>query len=383
MNGKLTTILSLTLVFYCTFVARIIFSPLLPMVQKDLGLSHAASGAIFFWVSSGLFASSILSGVFSYIFSIRYLVYFSSFGIGLTLLSGIFISSLTSIYVVCVFIGFFAGFYLSGGIAIITSIVEKNYWGKALSIHELAPNLSFVSAPFIAEILIRFMHWRYVLIILGFLAILSGIIFLIFGQGGDSKAKGVAFSSLFNIVSRKEFWIMALLFGLCVGAAMGVFSMLPLFLVTEKGFVYKDANYLVGFSRLFAILAAFLSGIITDKIGFKKVIFFVVILASLCTILLAFSNKSLIPVFVLLQPFFAQGFFPAGFAALSHLSTQDERAMVVGLTIPVGVLIGAGGFPWIIGFVGDKISLKMGLLLVALIIGTGAMLIRSLKDKTA
>jgi len=380
MKGKLITILSLTFVFYSTFVARIIFGPLLPIVEKDLALSHAASGAIFFWVSSGLFVSSVLSGLFSYIFSIRYLVYFASFGIGLTLLTGIFIKSLTSIYVVCVFIGFFAGFYLSAGIAIITSIVEKKYWGKALSIHELAPNLSFVSAPFIAEILIRFMHWRYVLLVLGFLAILSGILFLIFGQGGDSKAKGVAFSSLFSILSRKQFWIMALLFGFCAGAAMGVFSMLPLFLVTEKGFVYKDANYLVGFSRLFAILAAFISGIITDKIGFKKVIFSVVVLASICTVLLAFSDKSLIPAFVLLQPFFAQGFFPAGFAALSHLSTQDERAMIVGLTIPIGVLIGAGGFPWIIGFVGDRLSLKMGLLVVALIIGTGALLVKALRE---
>lgn len=381
MKGKIIPILIMTFVFYCTFIGRIIFAPLLPIVVKDLGINYTASGAIFMWISLGMLISSVLSGILSYMMPIRNLVYGASFGVGITLISGFLIKDIVHIYVASFFIGFFAGLYLSAGIAIITSIVEKAYWGKAISIHELAPNLSFVSAPFIAELLLRFIHWRYVLFILGAFGILSGILFSIRGEGGKSRAEGKAGSSLVTILKRKEFWLVAFLFGMGVGSAMGVFSMLPLFLVEEKGLDYRGANYLVGFSRIFAIGAAFLSGFLTDRLGFKKVIFGVMCLASVSSVLLALTPKSLVFLLVILQPFFAQAFFPAGFSAISHLSDQEERAMVVGLTIPIAVLIGAGSFPWLMGFVGDRVSLKWGLILVGALVGMGTLLTKGLPEK--
>jgi NNP family nitrate/nitrite transporter-like MFS transporter len=42
-----------------------------------------------------------------------------------------------------VVLGFAAGFYLPSAIATITSLVDKRHWGKAIAIHELAPNLAF------------------------------------------------------------------------------------------------------------------------------------------------------------------------------------------------------------------------------------------------
>lgn len=381
MKGKIIPIFVLTFVFYCTFIGRIIFGPLLPVVIKELGITYTASGAIFMFVSIGMLISSILSGVLSYIMPIRNLVYLASFGVGISMCGGFFIQNIFHIYSACFFIGFFAGLYLSAGIAIITSIVEQKYWGKAISIHELAPNLSFVSAPFIAELLLRIISWRSVLLVLGLLGILSGILFLILGMGGEKSAEGKAASSLLSIVKRKEFWLMALLFGMGVGSAMGVFSMLPLFLVQEKGFEYRHANYLVGFSRMFAVGAAFLSGFLTDRLGYKRVIIGVMCLAGCSSVLLALMPQRFIFLMTILQPFFAQAFFPAGFSALAHLSHQEERAMIVGLTIPIGVLIGAGGFPWVMGFVGDQLSLKWGMVLVGVIVISGAFLSQKLSSK--
>ncbi len=381
MKGKLYVILILTFVFYCTFVARIIFAPLLPVVVKDLGLSYTLSGAIFMWVSLGLLISSVLSGILSYMLPLRVLVLGASFGVGTTLFAGFLIKGITHVYAISFSVGLFAGLYLSAGIAIITSIIDKPYWGKALSIHELAPNLSFVSAPFIAELLLRFVNWRSILFLIGLCGILSGFLFWWKGEGGEKRALGRAGASFVSILRRREFWLMAVLFGLGVGAAMGVFSMLPLFLVEQKGLGNREANYWVGFSRMFAVGAAFLSGYLTDRVGYKRVIFSVMCLAGISSVFLGILPRESLFIFVVLQPFFAQAFFPAGFSALSNMSDQQERAMMVGLTIPVGVLIGAGGFPWFIGFVGDRLSLKIGLIFVGILIASGALISTRLASK--
>ena len=51
------------------------------------------------------------------------------------------------LYLSLIIAGLSAGLYLPSGIAIVTDLVPKEHWGKALAIHELAPNLGFVTAP--------------------------------------------------------------------------------------------------------------------------------------------------------------------------------------------------------------------------------------------
>ena len=50
--------------------------------------------------------------------------------------------------------GMAAGLHLPSGISTLTELVNPRHWGKAISIHELAPNSSFVAAPLLAEVLL-------------------------------------------------------------------------------------------------------------------------------------------------------------------------------------------------------------------------------------
>ena len=44
-------------------------------------------------------------------------------------------------------LGLAAGLYMPSAIATITALVDQRHWGKAIAIHELAPNLAFFTGP--------------------------------------------------------------------------------------------------------------------------------------------------------------------------------------------------------------------------------------------
>ncbi len=378
LRRGLPTILLLTFVFFSTFMARIIMSPLLPVIEGDLKINHAQAGMIFFFLSGGILVSSIASGFISYLFNIRHLVYTSVFGVGVSIASVYLARGIGEIYLLAFFIGLFAGLYLSAGITIITSLVENKSWGKAISIHELAPNLSFITAPFFAELMVRQFHWKVAMLVLAAISLTSGVLFVLFGKGGDFKGKGAPLSFTLELIRMPRFWFLATAFGLGVGSAMGVFSMLPLFLVKERGMEYNSANYLVGISRTTPLISAFLSGILVDRIGVKKTMMAVFLLCSLSTLFLAMLTGIPLIIAVLVQPFFAQAFFPAGFAALSNIAGPEKRPMVVGLTIPFGVLIGSGLFPVLIGLMGDRFAMGIGLIIVGVFLAFGSLIAKRL-----
>ena len=51
--------------FFLNFTARVIFSPLLPIIEGEFDLDHAASGSFFLLISAGYFISILSSGFIS------------------------------------------------------------------------------------------------------------------------------------------------------------------------------------------------------------------------------------------------------------------------------------------------------------------------------
>src|SRR5215475_2649894 len=50
---QLGPVVFLTVLFLINFMARIILSPLLPTIEKELGISHGEAGSFFFLISTG------------------------------------------------------------------------------------------------------------------------------------------------------------------------------------------------------------------------------------------------------------------------------------------------------------------------------------------
>src|SRR5215475_7522879 len=50
---QLGPVVFLTVLFLINFLARVILSPLLPTIEKELGISHSGAGSFFFLISAG------------------------------------------------------------------------------------------------------------------------------------------------------------------------------------------------------------------------------------------------------------------------------------------------------------------------------------------
>ncbi|HPQ45161.1 MAG TPA: MFS transporter [Syntrophales bacterium] len=379
LRRHLGPIIFLTTIFFLNFIARIVLSPLIPTIEKDLSLSHGEAGSFFLFTTIGYFISLVCSGFVSSRISHRMTITVSSIVIGVVLVGVCFVETAWSM-VVCMFLlGLATGLYLPSGIATVTNLVDQHQWGKALAIHELAPNLGFVMAPLVAEMLMIWVSWRGVMVSIGLVSALSGICFIFFGRGGEFKGVKPNFDSIRNLLATPSFWVMAILFSLGISSTLGTFSMLPLYLVADHGIARVEANTLVAMSRVSTVVIVFFAGWASDRFGATKIINVVFIVTGVMTVLLGIANTSWIKPVILLQPVFAVCFFPAGFAMLSVIVPPQSRGLAVSFAVPIAFMVGAGITPTIIGFLGDADQFKLAFILLGASILLGGVLTRLVK----
>ena len=277
-------------------------------------------------------------------------------------------TSSTGMYLSLITAGLSAGFYLPSGIVIVTELVSREHWGRAMAFHELAPNLGFITAPLLAEALLRLLSWRGALAFMGSWSVLMGLVFFFFGQGGEHRGEAPRFSAMRSILTQRSFWTMAVFFTVSIGGSFGVYSMLPLFLVSERGMSREWANTLVSLSRTVAFLIIFLSGWITDRAGEKCAMVLFLTTTGLFILLIGMIQVPVMtPLLVVLQASSAACMFPVGFTMLSTLFPDSLRSLAVSLVIMIGYLIGGGAFPLGIGYIAEKLSFSWSFSLIGLL----------------
>ena len=378
-RSKIGPILLLSQIFLLNFLGRVILAPLLPTIERDLAVGHGEAGSLFLLISLGYFISLLGSGfVASWLMHYRTII-LSASAIGLALVAISFSDSQPGVLLGLFLLGLSAGLYLPSGISTLTSLVEPNQWGKAIAIHELAPNLGFVLAPLISAALLRWFSWRGILAVMGVASIAAGVAFARFGKGGRFPGAAPSAASFQNILTKPAFWVMTTLFSLGITGSLGVYAMLPLYLVAERGLDQYSANILVAISRVSGLGMAFLAGWATDRFGAKRIMAAVLILTGSMTVLLGVAKGYWIVIIVFLQPMLAVCFFPAGFAALSRIGPPSSRNVAVSLAIPLAFLIGAGSIPTGIGIIGDFANFALGFALVGGLILAGFFLTLTVK----
>ncbi len=376
---QLAPIIFLTVIFLLNFISRIELSPLVPSVEKDMGLSHGEVGSFFFYITIGYFISLVGSGFVSSRISHRMTVVISSVAVGLTLF-GVCLTETAWGFGACMFVlGLVTGVYLPSGIATITDLVNPRQWGKALAIHEVAPNLAFVIAPLVAEALMVWFSWRCVMGSLGVASLVVGISYAYFGRGGEFTGETPNFSSVRSFLRKPSFFVMIFLFGLGISSTVGIYSMLPLYLVADHGISRVDANTIVALSRVSTLFIVFLGGWAADRFGASRTINVVFFITGTLTMLLGATPTSWIKLIVILQPVFAVCFFPAGFAMLSSTVSPQSRNLAVSLAIPIAFMIGAGIVPTLIGLMGDAGFFRTAFLIVGGFIFSGSIVLQFTK----
>jgi NNP family nitrate/nitrite transporter-like MFS transporter len=373
-QSQLLPLFFLTSIFFLNFTIRIIISPLLPTILSDMNLTADQAGSFFLISATGYFISLLCSGFVSSLIKHKKTIAVSAIASGIAFLVTGLSQNLLSMRIGLFVVGMTSALYLPSGLAMLTSSISSKNWGKAIGVHEMAPNLSFLLAPMICEGLLLWLSWRSVLIVIGGTSIILGISFLKFFTVKDFPGESPMLKSFLPLVAMPSFWMMVILFSLGVAGGLGIYSMLPLFLFNEHGMLQSQANTLITMSRILTLPVALLIGWLSDHFGLKPTLTFVLLFTGISTLLIGVVPSRLIPFIIFCQPLFAVCFFPPAFAALSHIGSNETRNIVVSFTIPIAFLVGGGVVPNVIGFLGEKGFFSMGFIVTGGLILSGAII---------
>jgi NNP family nitrate/nitrite transporter-like MFS transporter len=364
----------LALAFFFAFTCRVAFSPLLPSIEADLGLSHARSTSFFLFISLGYAPATLLSGLVSSRIGHRRTILLSLLAAGAVLLGLSRAPSLWIIHAGLVLVGAASGLYLPSGIPTLSSLASGGREGRALAIHELAPNLAYVLIPLAAAALFARLSWRGFLLGLGLGCLVAGGVFLAFGRGGRFRGQPPSLANVRRVLSRRSYWLFAALFTLGVGAGIGVFSILPTYLVSERGLSQATVNALVGLSRISCLAAVFAAGWLADRFGARAVLAATLLAAGAATSALGFARGGLLTAAVFVQPVLSACFFPVGFAAVARTTPRRLYNVTISLFLPVAYALGGGLTPSLLGILGDRGSFALGLVLLGALVAAGGAL---------
>ena len=365
------SILYLTMVFFLTFISRFIFSPLLPEISKDLQISLGQAGSIFLVSSFGYFFGSVLSGFVSSRLNHKGTLALSLFSVSVALFVCVFNPSLLTIRLCMLVLGVAAGLNLPSITAIITAIVSRPDWGKALAVQQMAPPSSLVLGPLLTVFILHWFSWQYLMGGIACFIFIIALSLLIIAKVGAFPGDAPKISLAKHILSQRSFWILIALFALGMGGQLGVYSMMPIYLVKEGEMTLDAANTFVGLSQVSALFMTFIAGWIVDKIGEKRAIGLFLLVSGIITLLLGMVSGSWLKLMVFIQPALVACYFPAGFSALSRIVQPDYRSLATSWVTPTALVIGGGFLPTALGYMGETYSIGAGITMAGILMILG------------
>lgn len=276
-------------------------------------------------------------------------------------------------------LGLSAGFYVPCAIPLITASFDKKHWGKAISFHETAAGFSIFSIPFLVVIALRAVSWPSVFLIMSAWSLVMALLLMIFSP--NPRPTHQQQTNLSAVLRRKEFWIISIFWIACSAASMGVYSILPLFLVTERGMAVDAANTIFGFSRIGGFVAMILVGFVLDRFSVRKIMLIILLATGITTLGIAVIRIH----WLLVAMLFAQAtvsvvFFPAGLMAISRLTSLSDRSIFTGAMMGISSISGAGIFPLALGAVADHWNFQIGIFATGLFVMATCTLFRQLRD---
>lgn len=369
----------ITGIFFFIFISRLILAPFLPNIEKECSVSHAEAASLFLFLSLGMGISQVFSGFIAQKIMHRNTVISAITGAAVGWIIMSIVTSFLWMKVLMFFIGSAIGIYLPSGLSTITSILAKKDWGKGMAIHELAPNSSYILAPGIAALVGAYISWRVVVLGVGLLALTMSIVYTISGKGGLFAGESPRPEVLKKVLKQPQFWILALLFSLAISMTIGIYSMIPVYLINEHGFTQAWANNLLSISRVPCLLIVIFAGFIIDRIGANHTIVIAMGFTGLFTVVLGLVTGIPLIWAVLIQPLFGACFYPAGFTVISMVFNEHIRNVAISLIVPMATVFGTGFVPTLIGWFGDQGHFPIGFVIVGSLIFAGVSSVYFLK----
>jgi NNP family nitrate/nitrite transporter-like MFS transporter len=339
-------------------------------MEESLGLNHTEAGSLLFFRSSGGLVAYLFFGYLAAWLTYHRLIIISLLTQGAVLLGIGLSGSYLHLALAYFCLGLVVSLFTPAGLAVISDLAPKGHIGRAMAIYEISPNAGMIAAPLIAQGLLIWFDWQGVFYFAGGACLLAGLAYARWGSGGDYRSPPPSLASLKGVLGQRVLWVLCAL--LCLGliTEVGIYTLLPLYLVTQRNFELETANILVSLSRLPSLAVVLSAGFLCDLWGLGKTIFLSLVITGLALILLAYGPDSLAVAMVFVQSAAGAGLFPPTLARLARHGPPQTRALTISLTVAVAAFSGAGLIPVGIGYLAD-----LGLFDLALAAGGGLTLL--------
>lgn len=365
--------------WYLAFTTRSLISPFLPILESEFAINHATAGGLLFFAAVGGTLALTLTGYLSLRVGYKRLITWS-FLLSAAALVGLFYAHTYPAFAFFLFFfGMGGGFYLPCAIPILTVVFNREHWGKAISVHETAAGFCILSVPFLVSLGIGIMPWRFLFLILAGLFVSSVAVFWL--KGPDPKPRRQTGFGISTLIHRSDFWVIMILWIASGVGAMGIYNIVPLFLVHEKGMSVETANQLLSLSRVGGFAGQMVIGFFMDRLKTKPILAFLTIASGLSAIGVAVAQiQWLLAAMLMLQGTFCVVFFPAGIVAISKLTRTEERTLYTGVIMAVSGVICLGIAPALLGAIADVYNFQIGISLIGLGTLVACPLVMALRD---
>jgi len=379
LRGKaLLFLLCLWFLWFINFILRMVFSPILPVVEDEFVVNHAQASGIFLFLSIGYGIAVIIAGFFSGTFGYKRSIFFSLMLLCLLSFAIPFVHTFWLLYVSAFFIGLFVGFYIPSVIPLMTEYYSENNWGKVIAIHDTGASIAIFAVPFIVLFLLRFFSWRGIFIVFGFIFLASALVFsFVCSEVKLSNPPKTVFREL---VKMQSLWFMAIICIFGAGANLGIYSITPLYLAKELGLGFGYANTILGISRLGAIGVAISCGFLIDRFNLRIILFLVLLITGILTVLMGMASARFIGVVLFLQAFCVTAFFPVFLVAIAKTFSREMRSLATGVILALSMVSGGGLIPYLLGLSGDLYSFRLGITILGVFVALSSLVVFRLEE---
>ncbi len=355
----------LLLAVFFSMVSRAIFSPLMPFIQKEMGITLSTVGSLFLLVSTSYGVAMLCSGFMAaHIGHGRTIVVaLTSMTIGLACAA--IAANVLTIAAGFIFIGAGCGIYPPSGLVMINANIAGKKRSKAHSLHEIGPNVALLLAPVMVLIIEPWLGWRGVLAGLAFICGLASLIFFRWGLVNSGFGTAPNFKKLWTIVRLRSTILGMVILSATVAGIQGVYAILPAYLVTEYSFSPQYVNSLLIMSRIASILFLLRGGQIINYLGKRKTIIIALLFSALCTALLGVIKGSTIFLIVVAQPALLAVLLPALLVTIGETVEIQNQNVTYAVIITFGISFGGGVFPAMLGLFADLGHGGLGFVILA------------------
>lgn len=276
-----------------------------------------------------------------------------------------FSNSYTQLLILGLFLGL-AGTTFPVGVGFTSKWFPAEKQGAALGVYGMG-NIGQSIAVFGAPVLVAMLGaWHQVFFIFAAVSIAWGIIFYLFAKDAEQTAKPKTLAENLGVLRRERLaWVLSLFYFLTFGGFVALAIFLPTLLRDLFNLTPTDAGARTAGFVILATLMRPVGGILADKVGGVRVLFFVFIGLAVCGLLLSYVWM---PVFTI-GALGGAAMLGLGNGAVFKLVPQyfpKETGTVTGL---VGAFGGLGGFfpPLELGIIKDATgSYSLGFVLLSL-----------------